>query len=409
MRARLGILVALAACSTPPDDVAAPTYHADVAPLLAERCATCHVEGGLAPFPLETYEQAAEVAGAIAFVTERRIMPPWPAESSGDCNDYVGERWLSDDEIDTLARWATAAAPEGEPAVAAPAPAAPPQPFRADARLQADAPFTIGPGVDHYQCFPVDLGLDRDHHYTAMAVQLDRADVVHHIQLFAARDADDDDDVAARDAADPAPGYACGPEGPGELRYVGVWAPGDVVRRWADGTGILLPAGRRVVMQIHYHNHGNDPVSDRTAVDLELEAEVAEPGNITTFAGLPLELPPGEAEVVVRGGRRISVTPPTFLRGVRIHMHQLGMRGRLELVREIGGIDYTTCLLDIPRWDFDWQLFYTLDRPIAMAEGDAIRLTCVYDTRSRDDTTVWGLGTEDEMCLGYTYLTRPVR
>lgn len=407
MRARLGIALALAACAAPPEETAPPTYHGDVAPILAARCATCHTDGGLGPFPLESYHQAAEVAGDIAWVTGRRIMPPWPADSSGACGTYAGARWLDDDEIDTLARWAAAGAPEGEPAVAAPVPRPPAQPFRADARLQADAPHTVAPGADEYRCFPVDLGLERDRYYTAISVALDRADVVHHIQLYAAQNARDEDDLAARDSSDPAPGYACGPEGPGPLRYIGVWAPGDLVRRWADDTGILLEAGRTVVMQVHYHNHGDTPVADRTALDLELADEVAEVGRIISFAGLPLELPPGQPDVVVTGGRSISVTEPTFVRGVRLHMHRLGTRGRLELGRDLGGVEFGTCLLDIPRWDFDWQLFYQLAEPIPLEHGDRIHVTCAYDTRSRDATTVWGLGTEDEMCLGYTYLTSP--
>ena len=63
------------------------------------------------------------------------------------------------------------------------------------------------------------------------------------------------------------------------------------------------------------------------------------------------------------------------------------------------------CLLDIPRWDFGWQLFYTLEQPIGLEVGDKLRLTCAYDTTTRTTTTTWGPSTEDEMCLGYTYFT----
>ncbi|MEZ4253505.1 MAG: hypothetical protein R3B99_35295, partial [Polyangiales bacterium] len=59
------------------DGGGAPTYHQDVAPIVARHCLTCHVEGGIGPFPLDTYEGVREVGPEARLAVERREMPPW--------------------------------------------------------------------------------------------------------------------------------------------------------------------------------------------------------------------------------------------------------------------------------------------------------------------------------------------
>ena len=88
------------------------TFARDVAPILFERCAICHHPGGSAPFSLITYAAARQRATQIAAVTKNRVMPPWKSEPG--YGDFVGQRPLTDDEINTLQRWVTNGAPEGD-------------------------------------------------------------------------------------------------------------------------------------------------------------------------------------------------------------------------------------------------------------------------------------------------------
>jgi hypothetical protein len=395
------VLLVVGGCATPPTvepPVVSPTYYADVAPLVAEHCAGCHAAGGSAPFALDTYDAVADRAGQIAHVTHERTMPPWPADASGACNTFVGARWLDDDAIATFAAWRDAGAPAGEERTTITA--APAAPFAASVVLGASAPYVVAPGPDEYRCFVVDPQIADDRYITALAMQLDRADVVHHMQLFAA-----EDDVAetALDALAGPEGYACGEDGVGaDLRYVGVWAPGDAIRRWPAGSGLAIRGGHRLVVQLHYHNHGVQPVSDQTRVALELAPSVEHRGDLHHARNTALYLPPGLDGVVASGTHELDVDEPTIARAARIHMHELGTRARLELLRG----DETRCLLDIPRWDVGWQLFYSFAEPIALEAGDRVRLTCVYDTRSQSQPVRWGLGTNDEMCIGYTFVTR---
>jgi hypothetical protein len=248
----------------------------------------------------------------------------------------------------------------------------------------------------------VDPQLASDRFITAISVLLDKTEVVHHIQLYAAETPNARAAIAARDTMDAAPGFSCGAEGVDNLRYVGVWAAGDLVRRWPDRTGVRVAAGAHLVVQFHYHNHGGNPLADQSRVALELATTVESPATINSAHGYPLELPPGEANAMVTKLVPLPITEESWARAVRIHMHQLGTHARMELVRGA----HTECMLDIPRWDVGWQLFYTLDHPIALEPGDQIRISCGYDTTSRTTPVSWGLATEDEMCIGYTYFTR---
>lgn len=380
---------------------ATPTYHRDVAPILTTRCAGCHVEGGVGPFPLATFEAAAAMSEAIAGATATRAMPPWAADASGACSTFVDPRWLRRYEIETLANWHATGAPLGDPAEAVAALPPSPPPFAPAVTLASQTAYVVRPGPDEYRCFPVDPALAQGTFITALALQLDRADVVHHMQLFAADGALGEQTIDRRDGQDPGPGYACDSEGVGAgLRYIGVWAGGDLVRRWPDDTGIEIKAGHRLVVQFHYHNHGSEPVADQSAIQLELADRVERVGRITSNQITGFALAAGQTSTITQMSP-LAVSAPEQIRGARIHMHGYGASARMELVRD----GASTCVLDLPRWDVGWQLFYRFADPISVLPGDQLRIRCTYDTATSIGPVNYGAGTEDEMCIGYTFLT----
>src|SRR5262249_55416008 len=95
-----------------------PTFAKDVAPILFARCAPCHRPGGHsmpghgAIFSLVTYEDVKPRARRIAEVTARRIMPPWLPEAG--YGTFSDERRLRDDELETIQRWVSQGAVEGD-------------------------------------------------------------------------------------------------------------------------------------------------------------------------------------------------------------------------------------------------------------------------------------------------------
>jgi hypothetical protein len=89
------------------------TFARNVAPIIFDRCAVCHHQGGPAPFGLVSYADVRRHATQIAAVTRSRFMPPWKAEP-GYGGDFVGQHPLTHDEIDVIQRWVDQGAVEGD-------------------------------------------------------------------------------------------------------------------------------------------------------------------------------------------------------------------------------------------------------------------------------------------------------
>ena len=175
----------LAACAlvalTLPAGAADPTFHKDVAPILFARCATCHRDGQIGPFPLLKYADAKTRAKQIARVTADRTMPPWkPDAGHGEFRDA---RTLTDKQLAALKDWAAAGAPEGDPKDAPPAPKFTDgwQLGKPDIVLKMAEPFTVpAEGRDIYQHFVFPLDLKKDVHVVGVECRPGNPKVAHH-------------------------------------------------------------------------------------------------------------------------------------------------------------------------------------------------------------------------------------
>lgn len=387
------------------ETAAEPVYERDVAPLLRAQCTGCHRDDGVAPFALDSFARAAARADEIARVTRARRMPPWPAQGGDDCPTLVGARGLEEREIAVLETWARAGAPRGERASDADGGAGPAQRVETlehvDAVLQPSEPYLPRPMVDDHRCFVLDPGLDADRYLTAYAVRQGVPGIVHHVQLWAVDDEATELALDALDAADPGSGYGC-PEGHQvAARYVSVWAPSEPVRRHPPGTGMLLHAGRRMVIQIHYNDRQGLGLPDRTAIELELADEVERPASMWVVTPPDILLPPGLASTTVRADFTVPPQQPVQLWGVRPHMHTLGSSAEIRLLGSAG----EQCLLSVPRWDPAWQLMYFYESPVTLGGGEQLEVDCSYDTRTQTEAVRYGIRTVDEMCFGFFYVT----
>jgi len=389
---------------TPPDPGSGPRFYEDVAPILATSCVQCHQPGGIAPFSLISYEDATGVAELIPNQVMTRSMPPWGADNSGSCNTFQDARWLADDDIATIVAWANGDRLEGDPAAAPPLPPMPPPLSRVDATAAMTESYIADQTLsDDYRCFIVDPKVATDQFLTGFEVRPGEPAVVHHILLFQLDTPEAETAAANLDAQSAGPGYTCFGGAGAAATLLGVWAPGMRVGTYPANTGLPVKGGRKMLIQIHYHNHGT-PLADQTAVDLRLEPTVADPSFLFLMPATNLSLPPGLPSVATTN----SLTLPGFIGqynvwGVYPHMHTLGRTLRLE-TDHAGS---SQCLIDVPRWDFNWQQGYFYDGPPKIVGGgDTLRITCTHDTTSRTQTVTWGEGTEDEMCLAFAYVSQ---
>jgi len=379
-----------------------PTWAADLAPIIYRECVGCHREGGVGPFPLETYEQAADVAAALAGETAERHMPPMPVDGSGTCNTYANARWLTEQEIDLFRAWYDAETPLGDPTLA-PALPAPPAALEApDLTLDPGAEYTPNEAFhDDYRCFIIDPGLNEEQFIVAYEVVPGDARVVHHAIVYEPSSEEAEAEAEALDADEAGEGYTCfgGAGVDSEPRVL--WAPGGGYTELPQETGVPLAAGRKLILQVHYNVHdGTHP--DRTTVKLALADEVPFPASYQPIADLDMILDPG-MELATTTTTVATFGQSAVVHGVMPHMHTLGRELRVTTNAD----DAEHCLVSVDRWDFHSQNAWWYSEPLSFDSVDSVSITCGYDTRSRTEPVTWGEGTEDEMCLTYLYVTQP--
>ena len=105
-------------CSVSMDAIAEepPTYSREVAPILQEKCASCHNPEGIGPMPLLNYDQVKPFATLIKDRTSKRIMPPWHLDPTVGIQQFKNDASLSDEQIAIIGAWVDAGAPQGNPA-----------------------------------------------------------------------------------------------------------------------------------------------------------------------------------------------------------------------------------------------------------------------------------------------------
>ena len=412
----------------PPNRVADEvSYHGVIRGLLEAQCTSCHAEGGGAPFPLvhnaEEWQGgtpwwAASVVNSVSEGT----MPPWLPEQ--DCRPIMHERMLSADEIAAFEAWQSQGFPVGDEADYTPPEGSNQVALgEADIRLDAGTDYVANPASpDDYRCFVVGEAFAEDTYITAVDVNADQTSIVHHVLIYAIPP-EQVDALEAKEASEPELGYTCfGGTGISGAETVYAWAPGSVPFVMPEGSAMLMRAGSRIVMQMHYNLAylGSDAVvpPDRSEALLWTMPADETPNalvRILPYAHLGIDIEAGSPNEVEEKTFDIPFTATAI--GVLPHMHVLGKTIRAE---HVSGEGERTCMVDINAWDFNWQqiYLYDADQEVALKGGDALHLSCSYDNSPENQPVIngqqmeprnveWGDGTFDEMCLTYVVVKTP--
>ena len=401
--------------STPPDEsIGQVTYTRDVAPILQQRCETCHRVGQVAPFALSNYVQAKAHAKMIVEVTQTRIMPPW-IPGAETAHRFVGQRWLSDRELDLLAKWV-----DGGCALGDESDLPPPAKFAEgwqlgvpDFVVKMQEPFSVpASGPDLLQNFVLPVDIPKDKLVAAVEFHPGNKRVVHHAVLFL----DDKGQARKLDAATAEPGYS-NFGGPGFLPSgaIGGWSVGNTARRLPNDMGRYLKKGSDLVVQVHYHPTGKVEVDQseiglyfvNKPVEVSLKESAKLVGSIW-MANYEMDIPAGKSNY----RRLTSYTLPkdAIMVGIVPHMHLLGKSMRVTAIQPK---KEPVVLIDIPRWDYNWQDEYYYERPIRLTAGTKIVVEAVFDNSEDNPSNpsspprrvTWGEGTTDEMLFCFFLLT----
>ncbi len=378
------------------------TWADDVAPVLFENCTSCHRPGQVAPMSLLDYKSARPWARSISRAVTARTMPPWFANP--EHGDFVEDARLTDAEIETIQNWVKAGAPAGDLAKAPEAPtyASEWQLGEPDLVLTMD-PFTVTDEMeDHYEWLQITNPLDEDRWIKSIEIRPTFMAGAHHNLTYLGPPGATLNDINGL--------------GRTEMDFIAGWAPGVVPMSYRNGYGKLLPANSTIFFQMHYHKEPGEGSGgiDETSVGLHFyePGEDVENKVATMWIVDPmLRIPPGEANYE-------SYSEVTFDHDVEVfnftpHMHLRGKAMRFTAKLPDGT---EQILLDVPDYDFNWQLTYSPAENMILPAGTKISLDAVFDNSADNPanpdpsaTVTFGEATTDEMMIGfmdYTFIDR---
>ena len=374
------------------------TYHRDVARILRQNCVTCHRDEGIAPFALDDLDEVMDRAKTIKRVLNEATMPPWFAAPMKGGNPWSNDCSLgARDKADLLAWLGSADRPVGDERDA-PAKLVFPGEWtigKPDLIVQLPQPVAVkADGYMPYQFVTAQTTLTEDRWVQAYEILPTDRSVVHHVIV----------NVHAKGA-----GKVRDRE-EGTSGYWAVYVPGNGSQNYPQGFARKLPAGSTVSFQIHYTPSGK-AVKEQLRMGLVFAKEPPHFA-IETLALMKrdLSIPPGAANHVESAERTL---PRDFnVMAYVAHMHMRGKAFKFELVNADGG---TETLLDIPRYDFNWQLRYNYAQPRTIPRGSKLRVTAVFDNspanKANPDptkTVKWGQQTYEEMMIGYVECYTPI-
>ncbi len=393
------------------------TYHRDIEPLINAKCAGCHSESGIGPFPLTNWAEVKPHIDQIFAEVVSRRMPPWPPAPC--CHEYLHPLALSEDHIAAIRGWVDQGSNEGAPTQVTPY--ARQGLERIDVEAVMPEPYLPAPGngaTDETRCFLLDWSPEGTTSVRGIDIHPGARAQMHHGLVFLVSK-DDATALQKIDDAAPGPGWPC-PGGIVSHMKSGLGGALQEPQLYADGTGVEVAPGERLVLSMHYSQPPIGPfVADRTTVQLLTQTEPVTPvvyvmvfSPSWVIGGMPI--PKGQSSVMHRytdeptlynGGR------PYLIYAVNLHMHERGQRGQVTILRANGERE---CLLQIDAWDYGHQGDYQLVTPVRLAPKDRVLVECEWDNSTAHQRLRNGVpeasrdlnwGESEEMCIAFLTTT----
>ena len=367
-----------------PVEVGQVNYADHVASIIQEKCQGCHRPGQVGPFPLLTFDDAKRRAKGIAEVVEDRRMPPWHADPR--FGHFSNDRSLSNRERATLLAWVKQGTPQGDPA-REPKPRAFTEGWsigQPDVVFELPRPVDVpSSGVVDYITLSVPSKFEQDMWIQAAEIVPGVRSVVHHVIVYVQPEA--------------------GLLQKRTIEHLVAYVPGDVPTQYPDGIAKKIPAGAKLIFQLHYTPDGTAR-QDRTKLGLVFAKKpVTRVAHTRPIENKDFKIPPGAASHEVRSSMVVPREIELF--SLSPHMHLRGKDFRYTVTFPDGRQE---TLLSVPAYDFGWQSAYVLASPLRLPKGT--RLDCVahFDNSNSNpynpdptQTVTWGEQSFQEMMMGY--------
>ena len=388
-----------------------PTYSKDIAPILQDKCASCHNSEGIGPMPLQSYEQVKPFAALIHDRTSKRIMPPWHIDTGIGIQSFKNDASLNDEQIDLIERWFLAGSPEGNPEDL-PAPVD----FPSGAEWQLGD--QLGPPDLVIKSSPYDVIANGQDQWWTPNVPFEGLNNERFLK-----------------AAEFKPSYPLGkkvvhhghavlvPEGGGRSVALARYGVGKSWEMFPEGTGMRVPANGNIAWNLHYFPVGAEGPGDVVEVGLWFYPEGQTPEKETVgeamfrvdglkgmARGQDIVIPPHGYQVL-QGTHRLNA--PAVIHSYRPHLH---MRGKVMTMEAIYPDGRKEVLSQVNNYDHNWQIAYIYEDDVKplLPTGTILQFTSVFDNTANnpinpdpEQWVVFGRRGVDEMShawVGITYV-----
>lgn len=371
-----------------------PTWSSDIARIIYANCTPCHHPGGLAPSSFMTYQHVLPYAGSISYAVSNRIMPPWPADPN--YKRYAHDNVLTPNEISLIQQWVGNGAPSGDLRFAP----APPeydnfsQLGTVDLSIRMPT-FVVPHNGDVYRNFSMNTGLTQTQYVTAIEVIPGNKSIVHHVLVYM---------DTSNNAIDP---NSAGGTGSSASKLIYGYVPGSQPYFTPPGAGFKFPPNTRIIFQMHYAP-GSMGQTDSTRINFKLTSTPLRQiavmpilNHLTSLTNGPLTIPANTTKTFyeqqyINGNWTLLYAWP--------HMHLIG-RSIKTFATTLS--NDTIRFVDIPSWNFHWQMNYVFANTIKIPHGSTMRAVAFYDNTANNpfnpnsppQNVSAGEGTGDEMMM----------
>jgi hypothetical protein len=371
-----------------------PSYEKEIGPIIAQNCAACHREGGIAPFALDSHTMVMGWSQMIREVLMTKRMPPGQIDSH--IGDFINDMVLVDEDAQKIVHWIEAGSPKDgitDPLTTLVWPETEWAFGEPDYIVEIPEQSIPATGILDYYNVMVELDLEEDRWVRASQYIPGDRTVLHHTLHSLV-----------------APGETRGgsllggePDRPDIAPYI----PGQAPRMEPPNTGGLLKAGTRIAMQMHYTTTGKESV-DASRIGIWFYPKGFIPKERMTgqcachFTPTWVNIPPLDPDYEMTQSFTIEKDAKLF--AFTPHMHFRGKRMRFSAEYPDGTSEE---LINIANYNYNWQLAYTYKEPKAVPAGTVITATGAFDNSEQNKmnpdanrSVPWGLQSWDEMFFG---------
>ena len=368
-------------------DIAPVSYADDIAPILEQRCVTCHQDGGIAPFAMDSHRMVQGWSPMIREVLLTKRMPPGQIAREY-VQDFHDVNHITIDETRKLVQWIDEGAPADSNAD--PLAAFEPRPVKwlggePDMIIPIPPQEIPATGVQDYRNLSIPLDIEEDIWVKAVEFEAGDPTVLHHIIAF-----------------------SYGPNGVNEFEILnqgiglGAYAPGNELNLYPEGAGYPLKKGGGLLLQLHYTTSGKATV-DASEIGLYLWDEEPERTVLGgSAADLDIHIPPHSTKEMTATK---TFRSDAYLTMLGPHMHYRGYDANFVLRYPDGREEE---VLNVPNYQFNWQKTYDFKQPLFLPAGTELVFRGTFDNTATNpfnpdasQTLSWGEQTWQEMFFGF--------